>query len=139
MKQLTVIAPNKPGILAAITSIFLEHGVNIEAFDVQVVNKTGVINLTVDNYDIALRALKDHGYKAITEDTLIVRLADKPGALAVVAMRLKNEGLDLRSMHIIRREGGDSIVSLVTSDNGKAAALLSDVILSETQHPGHQE
>lgn len=131
MKQLTVLAPNKPGLLAAITSLLGERGVNIDALDVHGVNDTGVVCLTVDKYDIALQALRDHGYKAITQDALVIRLADKPGALATVAMRIKDAGLDLRSMHILRRDADTVLVSLVASDNVDAARVLSDVLLSE--------
>ena len=43
-------------------------------------------------------------------------------------MRLKNEGLDLRSMHIVRREAGVTLASLVTSDQAKAGKVLRDVL-----------
>ena len=131
MKQLTVLTPNKPGVLAAITSILAERGVNLDAFDIQALNKTAVISLTVDQYDVAIHALKDHGYKAITEDSLVIKLEDKPGALATVAMRLKDAGIDLRSMHILRRDSGATVVSLVSSDHVKTAEILADVIIAE--------
>jgi hypothetical protein len=129
MKQLTVLVPNKTGVAAEITSALAERDVNIEVFDIEGVEDRGVIVLTVDKYDEALRALRDHGFKAITQDTLLIRLEDKPGALATVAVRLKDAGLDVRSMHIVRREGGTSLVSLVCDDNLKAASVLRDVLM----------
>jgi len=107
--------------------------VNIEAIDLEGMTDRGVIVLTVDHYDEALKALRDKGFKAVTQDTLLIRLEDKPGALATIALRLKDAGLDLRSMHIARREGGFSLVSLVASDNAKAAEVLKDVLAVE--HP----
>jgi hypothetical protein len=129
MKQLNVLAPNKPGQLAAITQVLAAGGVNIEHFDVATHGADGVIVLTVDRYGDALRLLLDAGFKAITQDTLLIRLHDKPGALAEVAVRLKDAGLDLRSMHIVRRDGGVSIASLVTDDNARAAVVLQDVVI----------
>src|SRR5690349_22739504 len=117
MKQLTVLVPNQPGQLATITEVLANAGVNIEDFDVESNGADGLISLTVDRYDDALRALRDVGLKAVTQDTLLIRLEDKPGALAAIAARLKNEGLDVRSMHIVRRHGNVSIASLVTHDN----------------------
>ena len=131
MKQLTVLVPNKPGQFAAIAEALAGRGVNIESFDVEGHGAEGLLVLMVDQYDEALRALRDAGFKAVTQDTLLIRLEDKPGALARVAMRLKDAGLDLRSMHIVRRVADNSIVSLVASDNIRAAAVLRDVLIVE--------
>lgn len=131
MKQLTVLAPNVPGELANITEKLAAKSVNIDSFDVESHDGDGLIVLTVDKYDEALRALRDAGYRAITQDTLLIRLDDKPGALATIALRLKDAGLDLRSMHIVRRSGAVSIVSLVADNNAAAAAVLRDVLIGE--------
>jgi hypothetical protein len=129
MKQLNVLAPNKPGQLAAIAEALAAGNVNIEHFDVATHGADGVIVLTVDRYGDALRLLLDAGFQAVTQETLLIRIEDKPGALAKIAVRLKEAGLDLRSMHIVRREGGVSIASLVADDNEKAGRVLRDVII----------
>lgn len=131
MKLLHVLAPNQPGVLARIAEALAAAGVNIEDFDVESHDAEGIISLSVDKYDEALHVLRDLGYRAITQDTLLIRLDDKPGALAKIAVRLKDAGLDLRSMHIVRRAGEFSIVSLVASDNAAAAAVLRDVLIGE--------
>lgn len=131
MKQLTVLVPNKPGQFAAVAEALARRNVNVDSFDVEGHGEAGLIVLRVDDYDTALHALRDAGYKAVTQDTLLIRLEDKPGALAQVAVRLKDAGLDLHSMHIIRRAGDLSIVSLVANDNSRAAAILRDVLIGE--------
>lgn len=129
MKQLTVLVPNELGIAARLTACLAERGVNIEEIDVESVQDHGIVVLSVDRYDEALRALRDHGFRAITQDTLLVRLEDKPGALAAIAMRLKDAGLDLRSMHILRRDAATTTASLVCSDNAVAAEVLKDFLV----------
>ena len=131
MKQLTVLVPDRTGVAAELIAALAERGVNIEALDIEGMSDRGIVVLTVDKYDEALKALRDKGFRAITQDTLLIRLEDKPGALAAIAVRMKDAGLDLRSMHIVRRDGGVSLVSLVASDNVKAAALLQDVLAVE--------
>lgn len=131
MKQLTVLVPNQTGVAAAVASALAARGVNIEALDIEGVEERGIIVLTVDKYDEALRALRDHGYRAITQDTLLVRLEDHPGALASIAVRLRDGGLDLRSLHIVRRENGITMASLVTSNLERAAEVLKDVLVVE--------
>ncbi|MFZ4767386.1 MAG: hypothetical protein ACOYMN_20725 [Roseimicrobium sp.] len=131
MKQLTVLVPNERGIAAEITSCLAACGVNIEEIDIEGVEDHGIVVLCVDRYDVALRALHDHGFRVVTQDTLVIRLEDRPGALAVIAARLTEAGLDLRSMHILRREGGATVASLVASDHTKAAEVLRDVLVVE--------
>ena len=130
MKQLTVLVPNQPGQLAKISEALAAVGVNIEDFDVESNGADGLISLSVDHYDTALRALRDAGYKAVTQSTLLIRLEDRPGALAAIAARLKDAGIDLRSMHIVRRTENVSIASLVADDNERAAAILKDVLIT---------
>ena len=133
MKQLTVLVPNERGIAAKLASCLAERGVNIEEIDIEGVEDHGLVVLSVDRYDEALRALSSQGFRVITQDTLIVQLEDKPGALAAIAMRLMDAGLDLRSMHILRRNAGSTVASLVASDNAKAVEVLRDVLVSEPQ------
>lgn len=133
MKQLTVLVPNEIGIAARLTTCLAERGINIEEIDVESVADHGIVVLGVDRYDEALRVLSDAGFRVITQDTLLVRLEDKPGALAAVAMRLKNAGLDLRSMHILRRDASSTTASLVCSDNARAAEVLRDVLVMESR------
>jgi len=128
MKQLTVLVPNEMGVAARVALCLSKAQVNIEEIDIEGMENHGLIVLSVDRYDIALQALLDAGFQAVTQDTLLVRLDDKPGALAAVALRLKDAGLDLRSMHIIRRENGITYASLLSSNNTMAARVLADVL-----------
>jgi hypothetical protein len=133
MKQLTVFVPDKIGVAARIATALAERHVNIEALDIEGMETHGIVVLTVDRYDEALRALRDHGFRALTQETLLIRLEDRPGALAAVALRLRDAGLDLRSMHILRREAGTTFASLVASDHAKAAAILKDLLVTERE------
>ena len=131
MKQLTVLVPNRLGIAAEIATALAERSVNIDEIDIEQVEDHGLVVLSVDRYDEALRALHDCGFRVITQDALLIRLDDKPGALAGIAVRLKDAGLDVRSMHIVKRDGVNSLVSLVVNDNVKAAEILQDVVAVE--------
>jgi hypothetical protein len=130
MKLITVLTRKSADELSRVTSILGEAGVNIEDIDAERLEEEGVIVLTVDKYDTALRAISSHGLRAITQSALIIRLEDRPGALALVAKRLRDAAIDVRSMHILRREGGHSMVSLVTTDNAHASGVLADLIVA---------
>jgi hypothetical protein len=132
MRQLTIPTDGQPGELATVTRILGEAGINIESIDGEEESDGhGVLVLMVDRYDEALRLLRKEGYRPITEDALVIRVADEPGALAKVAARFSDAGVNIRSLHIVRRRPGSSLVSLVTSDNEAAARLVADLVVMQ--------
>jgi hypothetical protein len=130
MKQITVLTRRDPDELARVATILGDAGVNIEEMDAERLEETGIIVLYVDRYDDALRALADHGLRAITQDALVIRIEDKPGALASVAKKLRDADVDVRSMHILRRDSTTSLVTLVVTDQAKARSVLADVVVT---------
>lgn len=130
MKEITVVVDNRSGMLADISATLAERGVNIETIDGEAAESRGIIRLTVDLYDEALSALRDSGFQAISEDALLIRLKDESGALAKVAARFKDANINIRSLRILRREGGYALVTLVTEDNEAARALVEDLLAS---------
>ena len=129
MKLITIITENQAGEVATITNLLADLHINIEEIEVEKGEELGVITLSVDRYDTALKAIREAGFQAITQDALLVRLEDKPGALAEIASRFEEKAIDLRSIHIIQRRNGRAHVSIVTTNNDRAAGLLKDVIV----------
>ena len=80
--------------------------------------------LVADDTDRALHALNDAGFKAATDDSLIFRLPDEPGALARVAERFKAAGVNIQSLHILDRRSGYATVALTTDDCPRAEELV---------------
>ncbi len=78
----------------------------------------------------ALQSLRDAGFDAVTEDALLIRLRDEPGALAKVARRFKEANIDLRSVRFIRRQGGWAFVALATDRTEDAKALVKEYLAS---------
>ncbi|MES2597813.1 MAG: hypothetical protein V4662_20945 [Verrucomicrobiota bacterium] len=129
MKQITVLTRQDPDEIARVASILGDAGINIEDIDADRIEETGTIVLMVDELDAALRALSAANLRAVTQDALVIRLDDKPGALAIIAKRLRDADVDVRSMHILRRDGPQSLVSLVVSDQTAAKSVLEDVMM----------
>lgn len=129
MKQITIPIESRPGELARITRLLADADVNIQSLDTMEDEEQGILVLTVDRYDTALRLLRDAGYQAVTEDAIVIRVIDEPGALARVASRLAEAGVNVRSLHILRRrKGKPSLVSLVTDDNEAASKQVEDLL-----------
>ncbi len=132
MKQITVITANQVGELADVTGVLAERGINVEDIEAEAIDRRGLIVLTVAlaDYDRAFRVLRDKGFQAITEDALTVRVEDRPGALAEIAQRFKDAGIGMRSLHIIQRREGWSMVSIVPEARGRdrAKELVADLL-----------
>ena len=112
MNRIIIVAKNEVGVLADISRALADAGINIETISAEGLETQGVITLTTDAHDDALRVLMDAGYKAVSDDSLILRLPDEPGALAKVAERFKDAGVNIQSLHIVERQGDHTIVAL---------------------------
>ena len=130
MKQITVVTTDRPGVVAEISEALAAAGVNIEELAAEGVGGTAVAILAVDRYDEALRALAARGFKAVSEDALVVQLDDRSGELARITRRFKDAGINLRSVRIIRRWGGKCFVALAAERSDEARALVQDVLVS---------
>lgn len=130
MKQITVIAEDRPGLAADISGALAEVGVNIDTFTAEAANGAMVAILTVDRYDDALRALASKGFAAISEEAIVVQLKDRPGELARLTKRFKDANINLRSIRFVRRAGDVAYVAIGTERTREAMELVKDVIVS---------
>ncbi len=124
MKQIVIVTESRRGLTADLAVLLAGRGINIETLDAEEVAGTDVVTLTVDQYNRALTVLRDAGYPAVTEDALVIRVRDEPGALARIAVELKEARVHLRSLRIIRRGNGWGVVAISTDEVDAARAAL---------------
>lgn len=131
MKEITVIAEDRPGIMADVAEVLAKAGVNIESIDAEALGANAIVRLIVDRYDDALRALSGAHFHALTEDAILVRLDDEPGSLARIARRFKDAGVNLRAVRLVCRDTRErkSIVAIAAERTDQALALVSDVVI----------
>ena len=130
MKQITIVTEHTAGLLARISGILAANDINIESLDAETILDHGVAILTVDRYDEALAVLRDEGLPAVSEDAIVVRIADEPGALAKISRRFDAANIRLRSVRIMCRSGGYGLVALSTERTERALALVKDELIS---------
>ena len=124
MERIVIIAPDQPGVIATIAQALAEAGVNIESLNTERADDQGILTLTTNNTDQAFHILANAGFKASTDDSLIFRLPDEPGALAKIAERFSQAGLNIQSLHILNRSDGYATVALTSRNRQEAAELL---------------
>ena len=130
MKQITIVTKDRPGLIADISELMLRADVNIESIVAEEIGSSAAIIMTVDRYDAALRALANTDFKAVTEDAILVKLDDRPGALAGIACRFKEAGIGMRSIRTLSRDKGKCIVAISAERTKEAMDLVKDVLIS---------
>lgn len=130
MKQLCIITQSKTEIITEISETLAHNKINIENIDAKSIENDTVIFLSVDQYDLSLNILKKiQGLKIITEDALLIRLPNEPGALAKIARRFTDADINLRSIRFIQRNKKEGLVAISTDRTEEAINLVRDVLV----------
>ncbi len=128
MKQIHIVGINRLGLIADLTEALAQGEINIESVDAEEVGDNAVVVFNVDQYDRALQCLRDiQGIQIVTEDAILVKLKNQPGALAKVARRFTDAGISVRSVRFIERDDEFALVAISTDRTDAALALVADV------------
>jgi hypothetical protein len=128
VQRIRVVSRNRPGVLAEVTELLASKGISISYIAARAYGNDGVIVVDVGDTDAdtALGALTAAGYQAVTEDVLLARIKDRPGALADLSRRLLDAQLDVRGLNMVQRDEDWAVVAIATSDNARARSVLAD-------------
>lgn len=124
MTRIVIMARNEVGVIADISRALADASINIETISAKALGEKGVITLTTDDDDASLRVLTDAGFKASADDSLMLSLRDEPGALAKVAERFKEAGINIQTLHILDRREGHTTIAVSTDDRERAESLV---------------
>ena len=130
MKQITIVRQGHGAITAEISELMAAHGINIETLNAEEVGDLDVVVMTVNRYDEALEALRDASINAITEDAVLIRVKDEPGALAKIAKRFKDADVHLRSIRILHRVEDWALVAISMDRTQEAMSLVKDLLIA---------
>jgi hypothetical protein len=119
--QLTLTLRSRPGTLAALARTLADAGVNITALSAAETTGRGKIRLLVNDPGGAKRALRKAKYRASEEPAFVVRLQNKPGALARVAAKLAKARINIRSAYATTAGRGSAILVLTVGGNASTA------------------
>ena len=128
MERIIVMVENEVGVIADIARCLANADINMKTINTDGAGETGAVIITTDQDDLALEVLTRQGFKAVTDEPLVIRLRDEPGALAKVAERFKAANVNIQSLHIIHRRADHATVALSLSpeDRTKAETLLDN-------------
>jgi hypothetical protein len=119
--EIFVILENKPSTLGELCSYLAENEINIEAIGVF----QDTAKLYVKNINKAMKILSKLNYTTELRDILKIDLENRPGALAEVATKLGNKGINIEYCYgTLSRQGSKVSVLLDVSDIDRALEIL---------------
>lgn len=126
-KEIVVKVRNDIGILAQMTRIVAEKGVNVLAAAAWVEETSGVIHLVTDDNLRATDALRVHNYAPEEKASLFVELPHKPGLVSGVCGKLADGGINIRYLYMTAPISQDRCVLVLdTEDNERAMVILDE-------------
>lgn len=132
MGIVTIVVEDKVGVLADIAGLFAKARINIESVDADVLAGKGVISLSLAEADCekGRRLLGEAGYKMERDDSVIVKLPDRPGELERISSMLAKEGISIESVHTISRDGKSTLLAMRLSNPKPALEILREYLIS---------
>ena len=130
MKQVTVVADDKVGLLADISYILGKAKINIESINADIVGGKAIIGLALSDEQRGKSVLEATRYRVGELNSVVLKLKDKPGELNKITSMLSKEGVNIESVHMLSRDKDNSVLSLVVDKPKRAASLLGDSVLS---------
>ena len=131
MKALTIVSNDKVGLLADISYVLSKAKVNIESINVDVISGKAIITLSLSDAAKGKEVLEGAGFKAEEIDSVIVKLDDKPGELNRVTNMLSKEGINIENVHMLSKDGKNTVLSIRVDNPKKAAMVLKNSLITK--------
>ena len=123
MQEFNVSLTDKPGELAEVASAVGDQGNNILGC-VGMGRSTASVTMVTDDEEATTRVLKEMGRDFDVNELILTTLSNKPGALAEMATKLSDEGINIISFYIMKMEMDAADVALTTDNPSKTKEIL---------------
>jgi hypothetical protein len=126
-KELVVTVANRIGVLAELSRLISQKGINILAVSARAEGQSGVVHLLTDDTLRAADALREKNYNPKQTDVVVAELPHKPGMLRHLTERLAADGIDIEYLYASATADQDkSLVVLNCKNNSRAVVLLNE-------------
>jgi len=99
VKEFSFLIGNCPGAMYEIAHVLGDEHVNIEGIAGLTVLEEGVVSLTTDNPGAARKILRNLGIDFEEREAIMLDLPSRPGELATILARLKEENVNVLSIY----------------------------------------
>ena len=123
MLEFNVSLTDKPGELAAVASAVGDQGINILGC-VGMGRSTASVTMVTDDEEATSNVLESMGREFETTEMILTYLSNKPGALADMATKLSESGINIVSLYIMKMEQDAADIALTTDNPSKTKEIL---------------
>ena len=99
LRQLSVMVSNEKGILANVTRILADSGINLRALSIADTEHFGILRLIVSDTEKAQEVLKNAGCLTRITEVIGVKIGDRPGALTETLEILNQAEVNLEYLY----------------------------------------
>jgi hypothetical protein len=132
--ELKVTVENRTGVLADVTHLLAEKGINIENFCAYIAAGQAVFYLLTNDNEKAKMILSEKGYQIEEREVIVLSLWNRPGALSEVATLFKQKNINLQNVYGTSSMGGEKMTMIfLAEDNEKASEALDSVVLQAAE------
>jgi hypothetical protein len=122
----TVRLRNEPGALGRLAARLGENGIDIRSLAAGAVGSFGCVVLSTSNDAAAREVFRKGRYQFVEGESLNVGVEDRPGALAQMAARLAEAGVNITGVVVLGRHQGKAELAIsVDSIESARRALAS--------------
>tara|TARA_B100001964_G_C14138711_1_gene556378 strand:- start:798 stop:1175 length:378 start_codon:yes stop_codon:yes gene_type:complete len=123
MQEFNVSLTDKPGELAQVASAVGDEGINILGC-VGMGRSTASVTMVTDDEEATKGVLKSMGRDFEVNELIMTSLPNEPGALAGMATKLSDAGVNIKSFYIMKMELDVADVALTTDNPSKTKEIL---------------
>ncbi|MFA6048966.1 MAG: ACT domain-containing protein [Candidatus Micrarchaeia archaeon] len=124
--EITVVSPDRVGLIADVSETLAENGVNIDSISVETAGGDAIIRVVTPSKTAskAKQALEQGGFTPVESDALVVSMPDRPGELARLSRKFAENGISIKNVYLLKKEGAKTLLAFKVSSPEKAKTLL---------------
>ena len=123
--EVSVRVHNDIGILAQLTRIVADRGVNIRAAAAWVEDDNkGIVRLVTDDNLRAVEALRSHNYAPVEIDSIEVTMLHSPGMLSSLCRKIGGGGIQIHYLYASAPVSEETCLAVLSTDNNERALVL---------------
>jgi len=124
--QFSIFVVNRPGVLAGITGILADAGVNLEALSLADSGEGGVLRCVCDNVEAARKVLTEKHDRWTETEVVVVEMPNRPGGFAHLAKKLGDANVNISYAYATASaEAGKTIAVFKVADTNRAKEILA--------------
>lgn len=124
-KELVIQTENRVGLIAEISRLLADMGINFSAVSVEAANSGATLHLISNAQLYARDALRDAGFQVAEREVVVLELHNRPGELCCITAALARKDIDIEELYATATAGSaKALVVLTCSNNGKAVLML---------------